>query len=185
MSKRTWNPKTKKRIPTWGIRPGLTIGCKVTIRKNTESLIKRFLAAKSNTLKESNFSEGTISFGIPEYIDIPEAQYDAEVGIMGLDVSVTLQRPGYSIKRRAYQKKEIGKKHLISKEDTIYSGNDWVINLLKDYCKIEKLDREMGISATQVRELIAKDDDGWRSLVPNGTIRIIEEIGIQEVKKTL
>jgi len=111
--------KTKKRIPTWGIRPGLTIGCKVTIRKNTESLIKRFLAAKSNTLKESNFSEGTISFGIPEYIDIPEAQYDAEVGIMGLDVSVTLQRPGYSIKRRAYQKKEIGKKHLISKEDTI------------------------------------------------------------------
>lgn len=76
-------------------------------------------------------------------------------------------------------------KKIVSKEDTIYSGNDWVINLLKNHCKIEKLDREMGISATQIRELIAKDDDGWRSLVPNGTIRIIEEIGIQEIKKTL
>jgi len=41
---------TKKRIPGWGLRPGLAIGCKVTIRKNTEQLLKRLLVAKENIL---------------------------------------------------------------------------------------------------------------------------------------
>jgi len=111
--------KTKKRIPTWGVRPGLAIGCKVTIRKKTEEFLKRLLVAKEGLLKKSNFSEGTISFGIHEYIDIPGSQYHADIGILGLDVSVTLQRPGYRIKRRAYKKKNVGVRHLINQEEAI------------------------------------------------------------------
>ena len=110
---------TKKRIPTWGIRPGLTIGCKVTLRKNKEELIKKLLIAKENRLKKSNFGDGTISFGIPEYIDIPGIQYDVDIGIIGLDVSVTLQRAGYSIAKRATQRRKIGRSHKITKQETM------------------------------------------------------------------
>src|SRR3990167_1392970 len=60
---------TKKRIPGWGLRPGLAIGCKVTIRKEPQQLLKRLLAAKGNSIPESCFdTSGNFSFGIPEYI---------------------------------------------------------------------------------------------------------------------
>lgn len=110
---------TKKRIPTWGVRPGLAIGCKVTLRKNTDELIKRLLVAKENKLKKSNFGDGTISFGISEYIDIPGVPYDVDIGIIGLDVSLTLQRAGYSIAKRSTKKRKIGRSHQITKEEAM------------------------------------------------------------------
>jgi len=112
---------TNKRIPDWGIRPGLPIGCKITLRKNKATeLIKRLLEAKDNTLKLVQFNDqGTVSFGISEYIDIPEVKYDPKVGMMGLEVCITLERNGFRIKRREIKKKKIPKKHRITKEDAI------------------------------------------------------------------
>lgn len=112
---------TTKRIPTWGIRPGLPIGCKVTLRKDKAiKLLKRLLEAKDNVLKPRQFDQGgNVSFGIQEYIDIPEVAYEPEIGIMGLEVCVTLERPGFRVKKRKFQKKRVGNKHLISKEDAI------------------------------------------------------------------
>ena len=65
--------KTMKRIPTWGLRPNLTIGVKVTSRgKKAEDLLKRLLQAKDNKLKLRSFDkEGNFSFGIEEYLLIP------------------------------------------------------------------------------------------------------------------
>ena len=40
----------KRRIPAWGLRPGLVIGCKVTVRKNAEQLLKRLLAGTGKVL---------------------------------------------------------------------------------------------------------------------------------------
>jgi len=38
---------TNKRIPSWGLRPGLPIGCKLTLRKKkAEEILKRLLEAK-------------------------------------------------------------------------------------------------------------------------------------------
>lgn len=111
---------TKKRIPGWGLRPGLAIGCKVTIRKDTETLLKRLLAAKGYKLKESNFDQcGNFAFGIPEYIDINGLEYDPELKIMGLEAAVTLERPGYRVKSRKLKSASIGKKHQISKKEAI------------------------------------------------------------------
>jgi large subunit ribosomal protein L5 len=112
---------TQKRIANWGLRPGLPIGCKITFRnEKAEELAKRMLAAKDNLLSKSNFDDhGNMSFGIPEYIDIPDAKYDPKIGIMGLQVSVTLQRPGFRIKRRKIMKRKIPRKHEISQEDAI------------------------------------------------------------------
>ncbi len=111
---------TKKRIPGWGLRPGLNIGCKVTIRKNTDEMLKKLLAARENTLSQKNFdAQGNLSFGIPEYIDILGMEYDPELKIMGLEVAVTLERPGFRIKKRKIKTKKVGKRHIISKEEAI------------------------------------------------------------------
>jgi len=109
---------TQKRIPGWGLRPGLAIGCKVTVRKNPGELLKRLLVAKENQLKEKCFdSQGNFSFGVPEYIDIEGLEYDPDLKIMGLEVAVTLERPGFRVKKKRYQPREIGNKHKITKEE--------------------------------------------------------------------
>jgi large subunit ribosomal protein L5 len=112
---------TQKRIAGWGLRPGLPIGCKLTIRgEKANELIKRLLAAKNNVLEQSNFDEeGNISFGIKEYIDIADAKYDPRLGIMGLQASITLTRPGFRIKKRKILKRSIPRNHRISKKESV------------------------------------------------------------------
>ena len=112
---------SNKRIPTWGVRPGLAIGCKVTIRgKEATELLKRLFTAVNNKLKKSKFDEqGNFAFGIPEYLEIPGVEYDAEVGIIGLEVAVTLMRPGFRIKRKKIKFKKVAKKHRISKQEAM------------------------------------------------------------------
>ncbi|MBI2581794.1 50S ribosomal protein L5 [Candidatus Woesearchaeota archaeon] len=112
--------KTNKRIPGWGLRPGLSIGCKVTVRQDCEKLLKRLLAAKENTLKNSSFDDqGNFSFGVPEYIDIQGLDYDPELKIMGLEVAVTLERPGFRVKKRRIKPTSIGSNHRINKQEAI------------------------------------------------------------------
>ncbi len=112
---------TSKRIPGWGLRPGLPIGCKITLRKkNAIEILKRLLQAKDNDLKESQFDvNGNIAFGIEECIDIPGLKYDPEIGIMGLEACITLERNGFRIKRRKIFKKTIPKSHRITKNEAI------------------------------------------------------------------
>ena len=110
----------KKRIPAWKVRPGLPIGCKVTLRKaEAEEVLGRLLEAKNKTLDEKNFTQGGLSFGIKEYLDIPKVEYDSKIGIIGLEVSITLMRDGYRIKYRKIKNKKIPKKQLIQKEEAI------------------------------------------------------------------
>ncbi|MEK6863110.1 MAG: 50S ribosomal protein L5 [Nanoarchaeota archaeon] len=112
--------KTQKRVPGWGLRPGLAIGCKVTVRNGCKELLLRLLAAKENTLKASNFdAQGNFSFGIPEYIDIKGLDYDPELKIMGLEAAVTLERPGFKVKKRKIKPSSVGKNHRISHKEAI------------------------------------------------------------------
>ena len=77
--------KTMKRLQAWGLRPGLPIGAKITLRKEEAlKMIPRILYAKDDKLAESCFDNyGNISFGILEYVDIKDAKYDPEIGMMG------------------------------------------------------------------------------------------------------
>lgn len=112
---------TQKRIPSWGLRPGLPIGCKITMRgAKAIELIRKLIDAKSYNLNERAFDEnGSVSFGILEYIDIKGVKYDPEIGIMGLQVCITLEKPGYRIKRRRIMKSRISKNHRINKQEAI------------------------------------------------------------------
>ncbi|MEA3379057.1 MAG: 50S ribosomal protein L5 [Nanoarchaeota archaeon] len=111
----------KDRIPAWKLRPGLAIGAKVTLRgKKAEEVFKRLLEAVDMFISEKKFdNEGNFSFGIHEYIEIPEMKYDMDIGIIGLEVAVTLKRTGFRIKRRTIKKKVLPRRHRISKEDAI------------------------------------------------------------------
>lgn len=114
--------RTRKRT-TFGMPQKKPIGVKVTLRKErAEKFLKDVLLAVDNELKEKQINPGNFSIGIKEYIDLPNVEYDPDVGILGLDVSVTLERPGFRVKRRHIRKTNIGKKHIISKEETI----DWL-----------------------------------------------------------
>lgn len=112
---------TQKRIAAWGLRPGLPIGCMLTLRKHAAAvMLKRLLKAKEFKLKENNFDVGgTVSFGIPEHIDIEGAQYDPKIGVMGLQACVTLEKPGYRVKRRSLHRAAIGKNHRVTKEEAM------------------------------------------------------------------
>jgi large subunit ribosomal protein L5 len=126
---------TQKRIANWGLRPGLPIGCKLTFRKDqARELIKRLLVAKSSLLSKNNFDDnGNVSFGIHEYIDIPDVKYDPKIGIMGLQASLTLQRPGFRIKRRKIMKRKIPRHHTISQEEAIkFMKDNFAIKIEED-----------------------------------------------------
>jgi len=112
---------TNKRIPSWGLRPGLPIGCKVTLRKEAaDAMLKRLIEAVDGKLKTGQFdNEGNISFGIKEYISIPGAKYDPEIGLMGLQACVTLERRGFRLKKRKLREKKIPKKHRIDRQAAI------------------------------------------------------------------
>ena len=123
---------TKKRIQEWGLRTGLAIGCKLTLRKTRATqMLPRLLEAVDNKLTNRQFDEnGNIAFGIPEYIEIPGVKYDPKIGIMGLQVCITLERPGFRIKKRKLLTRKIPMKHRITKEDAIkFMSSNYKINM--------------------------------------------------------
>ena len=112
--------KTKKRT-TFGMPKGKNIGCKITLRgKEALEVLKNLLQSVDNIIRPSQFDrDGNFSFGIKEYINIPGIKYDPDVGILGLDVVVTLERRGYRVKKRAYRTGRVGKSHKIKPEEAM------------------------------------------------------------------
>jgi large subunit ribosomal protein L5 len=90
--------KSKKRIPTWGVRPGLEVGTVVTLKQ----------------ISENNFS-----FGIKEYIEIPGVEYQRDIGIIGFDVTIVFKRSGRRVALRKMKRGKVSKKQTISKEEII------------------------------------------------------------------
>ena len=113
--------RAKKSQRDWGVRKGEPIGVAVTVRGDDAIvLLKKLLQAKDNQINEKAFDdEGNLSFGIKEHIDIPDIKYDPKIGILGLEVSISLARPGFNIKFRSVHKAKIGKNHRITKNDAI------------------------------------------------------------------
>jgi len=111
--------RTRKRIPTLGIRPKLEIGGVITIRKDPEETLKRMLAAIENVLKEKQISENNFSFGIKEYIEIPDMEYQRDIGIKGLDVTVVFKRTGRRVGLKKIKRGKVPKKQVIPKQEII------------------------------------------------------------------
>jgi large subunit ribosomal protein L5 len=115
-----------KRRSTFGVAKGKPLGAKVTLRKQAAmEFLKRAFYAIDNKLKSSQIdSNGNFSFGIKEYIDIQGVKYSHDVGLMGLDVCVTLEKPGFRVKRRKVKRNKLGKNKIITKQEVI----EWLKN---------------------------------------------------------
>lgn len=120
--------KTRKRT-TFGGAKGRPIGVKVTLRgRAAAELLEKLLQAADNRIKPGQFdSNGNFSFGIKEYINIPGIKYDPDIGILGMDVCVTLMRPGFRVSRRRVRPGRIGKSHRITPQD----AQEWVKAMFK------------------------------------------------------
>ncbi|MFC4249461.1 50S ribosomal protein L5 [Natribaculum luteum] len=111
--------QAKRTEPDFGIRQGEPIGTKVTLRGEDAS---EFLetALPLADLSSNQFDEtGNFSFGIEEHTDFPSQEYDPNVGIYGLDVTVNLVRPGYRVTKRDKASRSIPSKHRLTPEDAI------------------------------------------------------------------
>ena len=117
-----------KRIPTWNVRPGLEVGCKVTLRGNDATeMIKKLLPALDNTLKEKQIQNNFLSFGIHEYIEIPGIEYIREVGMMGFEITAVFTRPGKHVEVKKAKRGKRPKRLKVTKEE--------IINYLEDKFK--------------------------------------------------
>ena len=103
----------------FGVRKGEPIGVAVTVRgAPAEALASRLFEARGNSVARRSFDDfGNFSFGIREHIDIPGVKYDPTVGIIGLDVCVSLARPGYGIRKRSKHKARVGRSHRITADE--------------------------------------------------------------------
>ncbi|MFC3958685.1 50S ribosomal protein L5 [Halovivax cerinus] len=115
-SVRTLASKTE---PEFGIRQGEPIGTKVTLRgDDATDFLETALAIAD--LSSNQFDEtGNFSFGIAEHTDFPEQEYDPNIGIYGLDVTVNLVRPGYRVSKRDQATRSIPSNHRLTPEDAV------------------------------------------------------------------
>ena len=118
--------RARKSVRDFGIHEGEPIGVVVTVRgKDTAALIDKLLTAREKKLPESCFdARGSVSFGIKEHIEIPGIRYDPEIGILGMNISILLERPGYSVSRRSRRTSRVGKGHLINRDDSVQYFKD-------------------------------------------------------------
>ena len=113
--------KAKKTIKEFGIRKGEPMACIVTLRRDeAKGFLKKALEAAGNKVRQSSFDNmGNFSFGIKEHIEIPGTKYIPELGIFGMNVAVTFERPGFRVKRRVIRKSSVGKGHLVTRDEAV------------------------------------------------------------------
>ncbi|GGL26284.1 50S ribosomal protein L5 [Halarchaeum grantii] len=109
----------KRTEPEFGIRQGDPIGAKVTLRHEAaRDFLERALDAVS--LSRNQFDQtGNVSFGIEEHTDFPSQEYDPNIGIFGLDVTVNLVRPGYRVTKRDKRSQQIPSNHRLNADDAV------------------------------------------------------------------
>lgn len=118
-------------VRDWGVRRNMPIGTRVTLRGDAaDAFLKAALEIRNHRLPAYSFdTRGNFSFGIQDYTDFPGMKYDPEIGVFGMDVAVSLQRPGWRVTRRANRARAIPRRHRVSRDEGI--------QFLKDHFKVE------------------------------------------------
>ncbi|MFW6117710.1 MAG: 50S ribosomal protein L5 [Thermoproteota archaeon] len=111
--------EAKQTIREFGIRQGEPIACAVTLRdQRAKDFLRKVLPVVDNQLSRGCFDEhGNFSFGIEEHIEIPGVKYKPEIGIFGMDVCVSLSRPGSRVKKRRRKRNKIGLRHVLTPQE--------------------------------------------------------------------
>lgn len=114
-----------------GVRFGMPIGCKVTMRgEKAQAFLRKALSIRDNRVAIYSFDkEGNLSFGLPDYTDFEGMRYDPEIGIFGMDVNVVFMRPGYRVAKRRIMTRKIPHEHRMTREEAI--------SFMKEQYKVE------------------------------------------------
>jgi len=104
----------------WALRKMMAIGCKVTLRKDAaKKFLIEALKTRENKIADYSFDDqGNFSFGIPDHTLFEGQKYDPGIGIFGMDICVTMKKPGYRIKDRRVDRRKIPTRHQITKKET-------------------------------------------------------------------
>ena len=109
-----------KRIPSFGVRPGLKTGSMVTLRGEAAAkLLKRLLGAVENKLSPKQIADNHFSFGIEEYLEIPDMEYQRDIGVLGMDVTAVFKRAGKRVGQKKIKSGKVPKKQNITKQEII------------------------------------------------------------------
>jgi large subunit ribosomal protein L5 len=102
-----------------GVRPGAPIGCKVTLRGDmADDFVRRALYSRKNRIYEYSFdNQGNLQFGVSDYTNFEGERYDPELGVFGMDVAITLEKPGHRIKHRRLLSRKVPDHHRVSREE--------------------------------------------------------------------
>jgi large subunit ribosomal protein L5 len=111
----------KKTNPTFGIRKGSPISCKVTLRgKKAGDFLETALKIIEQRVSSGQIDrQGNFSFGIEEHTDFPGMSYDPQIGIYGMDINVVLARRGIRITRRHIEQRRLPVKQKVTPEDSL------------------------------------------------------------------
>jgi len=111
----------RRAVRDWAVRENSPIGAKVTLRGDTaQDFLRRALEVRSRRLPNYVFDAfGNFSFGIADYTDFEGMKYDPEIGVFGMDVSVSLVRPGFRVKDRRVARSRLPRKHRVSRAEAM------------------------------------------------------------------
>jgi len=111
--------QARRTVQEFNIREGDPIGAKVTLRgEDAADFLDTALTLVD--LSAAQFDEtGNFSFGVEEHTEFPGQEYDPNVGIYGLDVTVNLVRPGYRVSKRDKVSRQIPSAHRLDADDAV------------------------------------------------------------------
>jgi large subunit ribosomal protein L5 len=104
-----------------GVRPGDPIGVKVTLRgEAADSFVRRALFTRKSKVYDYSFdNQGNLQFGISDYTSFEGERYDPEVGVFGMDVCITLEKPGFRVKHRRVMATRVPPEHRVTREEAM------------------------------------------------------------------
>jgi large subunit ribosomal protein L5 len=103
----------------FGARVGDPVGAKVTLRGDAaHDFLETALAFADLSARQFD-DTGNFSFGVEEHTEFPSQEYDPQIGIYGLDVTVNLTRPGYRVTKRDKASRSIPSRHRLTPGDAV------------------------------------------------------------------
>jgi large subunit ribosomal protein L5 len=105
----------------WALRKRMPIGCKVTLRgKKADDFLVEAFKTRNNRIAGYSFDDqGNFSFGIPDHTLFKDQKYDPNIGIFGMDVCVTMERPGFRIKHRRVDRRRLHHRHQVTRKESM------------------------------------------------------------------
>ena len=105
----------------WALRKRMPIGCKVTLRgKDADEFLSEAFKTRENKIADYAFDEqGNFSFGIPDHTLFTSQKYDPNIGIFGMDICITMEKPGYRIKHRRIDRRPIHHRHQVLAKESL------------------------------------------------------------------